>query len=74
MTPRTLLVLPKTDREEVRVTINEYPGAARVDVRMWYWSNKAGECRPGRSGVSIPVDQLLAIINALTVALESLGG
>lgn len=67
MMPRTLLVLPKSEREEIRVSVTEYKGETRIDIRTWYES-RGGECKPGRAGLSIAPEQLPAIIKALAVA------
>ena len=68
---RLLLVLPRGPREELRVAIVTHKGERRIDARMWYEST-TGEARPSRQGISVPPEQLTAIITALQVAREKL--
>lgn len=55
--------LPRNDREEVRIAISDYKGRTRVDIRVWYLVGD--EHRPGKQGISLPVDQLPALQDAI---------
>lgn len=53
-------------RETVRVCLNEYKGSRFVDVRCWY---KDGDTiKPGRNGITVPLEQLEATAEALSRA------
>ncbi|KFD71249.1 hypothetical protein M514_04907 [Trichuris suis] len=46
------------------VTINEYKGRVRVDIREFY-SAADGEMKPGRKGISLDVDQFRALVKCI---------
>lgn len=64
----------KTDRAEVRVVVKEWKGRRTVDVRLWYLPDGKTEMAPSRKGVSIDAGKLGALITALRIAEQHLGG
>lgn len=64
----------KTDRAEVRVVVKEWKGRRTVDVRLWYLPDGETEMAPSRKGVSIDAAKLGALITALRLAEQHLGG
>lgn len=57
------------EREEVRLTVMEYLGEPRFDLRVWICNGD----RPTRRGISLPVSesgQLAAAVAALEKAVE----
>lgn len=64
----------KTDRAEVRVVVKEWKGRRTVDVRLWYLPDGETEMAPSRKGVSIDAGKLGALITALRLAEQHLGG
>ena len=70
--PRTLLVLPKNSREEIRLSITEFKGATYVDLRTWYEPREGGERKPSREGVSLRPQALPQLLEALKTACNEL--
>lgn len=65
----TLYRWPRGEREEVRLTVTEYLGEPRFDLRVWICNGD----RPTRRGISLPVSesgQLAAAVAALEQAVE----
>ena len=61
--------IAKNRRETVRVEITNYRGADLI--RLWNWYNDGGELKPGRGGVSLRVDRLPQLHEAVTKALAA---
>ncbi|KAI1270284.1 ssDNA-binding transcriptional regulator [Xylariaceae sp. FL1019] len=58
-----------------RLTISEFKGQTLVNIRE-YWTDKSGEMKPGKKGISLTVEQYSAVIEALpaiNAELESKG-
>ena len=66
-----IATVPKRPGEEIRVTVEEYQGRMRVNIRTW-WQNDFGEWRPGKQGISLTADQMRALMAALPAADETL--
>jgi len=62
------IVLYSTERTDTRVARSTFKGVDRIDIRTYM--DIAGERRPTKKGVSIPVDRLTDLITAL----QSIGG
>lgn len=58
-----IATLPRNDREEVRIALSVFKGKTRCDIRVWY--SAGDEYRPGKQGISIPLDQVQALREAL---------
>ncbi len=61
--------IPISSRSALRVTRALYCGQSRVDVRVWYLDD-AGEWRPTRRGVVIPIADGEAFLGAVRAKLE----
>jgi hypothetical protein len=59
-----MIGIRKNDREEVRIAISPFQGKDRLDIRE-YFTSIDGDMRPSKKGISLPADQLDAVINAL---------
>ena len=46
-----------------RVTVNQFKGSWQVNIREYY--NKDGAMLPGKKGISMPIDQWAALVQAL---------
>jgi hypothetical protein len=64
----TIAEWPRNDRETIRVRIDSFNGRDIIDVRSWY-TDKAGELRPGRAGLTVSIKHLPDLADALTKAL-----
>jgi hypothetical protein len=62
---------PKRPGEEIRITVEEFQGRMRVNIRTW-WQNDFGEWRPGKQGISLTPDQMRALLQALPRADQAL--
>lgn len=50
----------------IRVARSEYKGKDLVDVRLFYLDKETGEYMPTRKGISITIDLIPKVIQALT--------
>lgn len=60
--------LPKNQSEVLRIQLATYNQHRLVDVRAFVKYETTGQLGPSRKGVSLKVDQLDALIDALTEA------
>lgn len=44
--------VPKRPGEEIRLSLEEFHGQTRVNIRVW-WQDDFGEWRPGKQGISL---------------------
>jgi hypothetical protein len=66
-----IATVPKNQREEVRVALDTFKGVDLRDVRVYANfdnDNDDGERRPTKKGVSVKVDKIRALIDALELA------
>lgn len=71
MSADPVAVVEKNTREEVRVSLDEFQGVQVVDVRIFadFNSGPAGAVRsPTKKGVTLKVEKLSALIQALLTA------
>lgn len=54
----------RSKHERLRLTVQQFRGAPRVDLRVWY-SDKHGEMKPGRIGFTIPRHAVVSLMSAL---------
>lgn len=59
------IIVHATDRTDTRITRTIFKGVERVDIRVYM--DIDGERRPTKKGVSLPLDKLPALIDALRV-------
>jgi hypothetical protein len=59
----------KNNSETVRVTANTFQGHDLIDIRIYAKNFSTGEVGPTRKGISLNVDVVPELINALTWAL-----
>jgi hypothetical protein len=69
--PIVFLTLQKNSREHVRIALDEYKGAVRVDARL-YFDGGSGELRPTSKGITIRPEFLPRVIAALQEAEREL--
>lgn len=61
-------------REELRVSISEWQGRQRVELRQWHVPIGATEWKPKRHGIVLWPGTISALIAALAVAEDELSG
>ncbi len=66
---RTVAVIPKNGREELRISLSEYRGTRLVNLRVWY-NGTTGEMKPGKDGFAIRIDLLADLADGVSRALE----
>ena len=59
------IVLEKNSRESLVINQSEFKGVKLVDVRVFY-KDDAGDLKPTKKGVSVRLEQLDALIKALS--------
>ncbi len=62
------IILYESGSVDVRITRAAYKGSERVDIRIW--ADIAGERRPTKKGVSVPLERVPVLIDALHAMLE----
>jgi len=66
-----IAIVEKNSREDVRIAIDEFRGTQIVDVRVFAnFNGDAEERSPTKKGVSLKVERLPALIEALGQAKE----
>lgn len=66
--------LCKSERAELRVSLREWKGQKRVELRQWYLPIDGSDWLPKQRGIGISARHLDAVIEALQLAKESLRG
>jgi hypothetical protein len=66
---RVLTTLSKGDTHEIRVTIKAFRGAQYLDIRQ-HWRDDGGEWHPTKKGVSLNVEYVPDLLEALQRAEE----
>ena len=59
------IVLEKNSRESLVINQSEFKGVKLVDVRVFY-KDENGDLKPTKKGVSVRLEQLDALIKALS--------
>jgi hypothetical protein len=67
----TVLVIPKSSREEIQIGYREYERSRYGEVRAWYWTAACAERKPGK-GTTFKLEMIESIIDALRTAEEQL--
>lgn len=68
-----LLTIPRHNREELRVSLDEYQGHQFLSLRQFYDAG-GGDMRPGRKGCTVPLWALEALHDAIGQALRKTSG
>jgi hypothetical protein len=61
---------PKSIREVLRITLDEFKGRNVVDCRVWFW-DRDGSLRPSRQGLTVSTRHLPALAKALSEAAKA---
>lgn len=69
-----LLRIAKGARAEVRVSVCDWKGKKRIELRQWNLARGSGEWQPTRRGASFGPGDIEAVIGALQGAMESMNG
>jgi len=68
MKPGLHLELERARGQVLRVTTEEWGGAVKLHVRIWYTDIERGELRPSKEGVTVSspeeIDRLIAALSA----------
>lgn len=67
--------VPKGPGEEIRISLEEFQGRARVNVGAW-WQDDFGQWLPGKQGLSLMPGQFRSVWGkcaAIDVALKEAG-
>ena len=63
----------KNETEEVRISLKPYNGKPYLDIRVFFYSEKAGEFLPKKKGVTLSAEFLGELKTALSRAEEVIG-
>jgi len=61
-------VIKKGDNQELRIEAAEFQGRKHIDVRLWVYSQTAGEFIPTRRGITVAPGEVDALVKGLRVA------
>lgn len=61
----------KNKREKVRVSLSEYKGKKLLDIRVWYLDEN-NQYSPGKKGISLGLEQLPFLEEAIAKAKEKI--
>lgn len=64
---RALFEIQRPGGECLRLTVQRYRGAPRIDLRLWYVDD-AGKLCPGKKGMTLPAEAVAALVDALGAA------
>lgn len=68
-------VLPKTEREEIRVSICDFGNSQGIDVRVWFLPMDEGrDWSPSKKGIFLPFGVAGDVAAAVSAAIESCDG
>lgn len=68
---RMVFEIQKNARERIRISVGEYKGKQRIDVRVWY-VDAGGEYQPSRNGISLRPDQATTIMQGIAIAARAI--
>lgn len=60
----------KNDSEVIRVEIDTYKGKPRINARVWYTDKEAGELKPAKNGLNLPIEHLRKLAKAFQRAVK----
>lgn len=66
--PIVIATLPKNRRERFQASLVEWQGRTRFDLRTYY--DAGDDWRPSKEGVSVPLDRLTELANAVNAAVD----
>ncbi|AGT08119.1 transcriptional coactivator p15/PC4 family protein [Paracoccus aminophilus] len=62
-----LAIIPKNQREEIRLSLDDYKGMQLVNLRIWFKADD-GEFRPSQKGIAFKAELLPAVLEGLQAA------
>lgn len=68
---KTVFEIQKNARERIKISVGEYKGKQRIDVRVWY-VDAGGEYQPSRNGISLRPDQATPIMQGIALAARAI--
>lgn len=63
-------IVSKSERAEIRLTINNYRFRRVADLRLWYIPKDKTEYVPSRKGITVDIDKLNDLAELLNKACE----
>lgn len=62
-----------SEPQQVRASVSEFKGQKYFSIRGWFLDEKAGDYRPGKNGVNLPVDEYWRFRDLVDALDEALG-
>ena len=66
--PFPVAVLPKSDREEIRVFLDRFKGHSVISLRTFYRPRDGAEMRPTNKGLTVSIRHVPGLAQALAKA------
>jgi hypothetical protein len=70
MSDKVIARMEKNSREEIRFSVQEYRGTDLIDIRVYL--DNAGEYRPTKKGISVPMERFNEFIRCLNRVVEKI--
>lgn len=71
---RWIADIPKNSREVMRVQLQTFKGYELCSVRVWYRERDDEALRPGKNGLTLRVEKLLDLRDAIDKAIDAAKG
>ena len=68
---RMVTEIAKNSREVLRVMLQTFKGRELVSVRVWYREREGDALRPGKNGLTVRVEKLPELHEAIGKAIEA---
>ena len=64
--------IPRTETEQIQVSINEFKGKKYLDLRIYYTTDDGANWLPTKKGVTVSPDNLMLLKDAVEEAMQEL--
>jgi len=73
MENKTVYTFKKSESEEVRVSLGTFKEKVYLNVRVWFFSQRDGEFKPTKKGITLGTEFIAELKTALKKAGEEVG-
>jgi hypothetical protein len=70
--PKILATIPRTNTEQLQISINSYKEKQYLDLRIYYTTDDGESWLPTKKGVTVSPDNLLLLKEAVEEAMQEL--
>jgi len=73
MENKTIYTFKKSDTEEIRVSLGTFKEKIYLNVRVWFFSQRDGEFKPTKKGLTLGAEFIAELKTALEKAEQEAG-